>query len=74
MLISRRQLLNDPLLHHNVGRRGHRFADLLFHYSRTDNDIIYFRSDVNKQSKENNNMFEETLGNDVCNELLFVHA
>jgi len=25
---------------------------LLLHYSRTDNEIIYFRSDANKQSKE----------------------
>ena len=51
---------------------------LLLHYSRIDNEIIYFRSDANKQSKEhrlyNINLLKETLGNDVCNELLFVHA
>ena len=51
---------------------------LLLHYSRTDNEIIYFRSDANKQSQEhrvyNINLLKETLGDDVCNELLFVHA
>ena len=47
---------------------------LLLHYSRTDNEIIYFRTDANKQSKEhrvyNINLLKETLGDDVCNELL----
>ena len=37
-----------------------------------------FRSDANKQSKEHRvytiNLLKETLGDDVCNELLFVHA
>ena len=51
---------------------------LLLHYPRTDNEIIYFRSNGNKQSKEhrvyNINLLKETLGDDVCNELLFVHA
>jgi hypothetical protein len=51
---------------------------LLLHYSRTDKEIIYFRSDTNKQSKEtrvyNINLLKEILGQDVCNELLFVHA
>ena len=51
---------------------------LLLHYSRTDNEIIYFRSDANKQSKEhrvyNINLLKETLGDDVCNELLFIHV
>ena len=51
---------------------------LLLHYSRTDNEIIYFRSDASKQSKEHRvnhiNLLKETLGDDVCNELLFVHA
>ena len=51
---------------------------LLLHYSRTDNEIIYFRSDANKQSREhkvyNINQLKEALGDDVCNELLFVHA
>ena len=51
---------------------------LLLHYSRTDNEIIYFRSDANKQSKErrvyNINLLKETLGDDVCNKLLCVHA
>ena len=51
---------------------------LLLHYSRTDNEIIYFRSDANKQSNEhkvyNINLLKETLGDNVCNELLFVHA
>ena len=51
---------------------------LLLHYSITNNEIIYFRSDANKQSKEhrvyNINLLKETLGDDVCNELLFVHA
>jgi len=48
---------------------------LLLHYSRTDNEIIYFRSDANKQSKEHRvykiTLLKETLGDDVCNELLF---
>ena len=51
---------------------------LLLHYSKTDNEIIYFRSDPNKQSREhkvyNINLLKESLGDDVCNELLFVHA
>ena len=51
---------------------------LLLHYSRTDNEAIYFRSDANKQSKEhkvyNINLLKEALGDDVCNELLFIHA
>jgi len=51
---------------------------LLLHYSRTDNEIIYFRYDANKQSKEhrvyNISLLKETLGDDVCNYLLFVHA
>ena len=51
---------------------------LLLHYSRTDNEIIYLRSDANKQSKRhrvyNINLLKETLGDDVCNELLFVYA
>ena len=51
---------------------------LLLHYSKTDNEIVYFRSDANKQSKEhrvyNINLLKETLGDDVCNELLFVLA
>ena len=51
---------------------------LLLHYSRTDNEIIYFRSDASKQSSEhkvhNINQLKEALGDDVCNELLFVHA
>jgi len=51
---------------------------LHLHYARTDNEIIYFRSDVNKQSKEqkvyNINLLKETLGDDVCNELLLIHA
>ena len=49
---------------------------LLFHYSSTDNENTYFRS--NKQSKErrvyNINLLKGTLGNDVCTKLLFVHA
>ena len=51
---------------------------LLLHYSRQDDEIIRFRSDANKQSKEhsvyNINLLKETLGDDVWNELLFVHA
>ena len=51
---------------------------LLLHYSKTDNEIIYCRSDANKQSKEHRvytiNLLKETLGDDVCNEFLFVHA
>ena len=51
---------------------------LLLHYSKADNEIIYFLSDANKQSKEhrvyNINLLKEALGDDVCNELLFVHA
>ena len=51
---------------------------LLHHYSKTDNEIIYFRSDANKQSKEHRvytiNLLKETLGDDVCNGLLFLHA
>ena len=43
---------------------------LLLHYSRTDNEIIYFHSDTNKQSKEhkvyNINLLKETKGDDVC--------
>ena len=38
---------------------------LLLHYSKTDNEIIYFRSDANKQSKEHSvytiNLLKETL-------------
>ena len=45
---------------------------LLLHYSRTDNEIISFRSDANKQSKEH--LLKKYLGEDVCNELLFVYA
>lgn len=51
---------------------------LLLHYCSTNNETTYFRSDANKQSKEhsvyNINLLKETLGNDVCTELLFVHA
>jgi len=51
---------------------------LLLHYSRRDNEAIYFRSDENKQSKEhkvyNIKLLKEALGDDVCNELLFIHA
>jgi hypothetical protein len=39
---------------------------------------MYFHSDVNKQSNEHNmyniNLLKETLGNNVCNELLLGHA
>jgi len=38
---------------------------------------IYFRSDANKQAKEqlyNINLLKETLGDDVCNQLIFIHA
>ena len=45
---------------------------LLLHYSRRDNEAIYFRSDANKQSKEHNvyniNLLKQALGDDVCNE------
>ena len=51
---------------------------LLLHYSRRYNEAIYFRSDANKQSKEhkvyNIMLLKEVLGDDVCNELLFIHA
>ena len=53
---------------------------LLLHYTRTDNETLYFRSDTNKQSKDhkdkvyNINLLKETVGDDVCNELLFLHA
>ena len=51
---------------------------LLLHYSRTDNEVIYFRSDANKQLKErkvyNITLLKETLGKDLCDELLFIHA
>ena len=47
---------------------------LLLHYSRTNDLIIYFRSDANKHRVNNINLLNETLGDDVCNELLFVHA
>ena len=51
---------------------------LLLHYSRTDNEVIYFPSDANKQLKErevyNINLLKETLGKDLCNELRFVYA
>jgi len=53
---------------------------LLLHYSRTDNEIIHFRSGANKRSIKtrvqayNINLLKETLGDDVCNELLLVHA
>ena len=51
---------------------------LLLHYSRTDNEVIYFRPDANKQLKErkvyNINLLKETLGKDLCNELRFIYA
>jgi len=51
---------------------------LLLQYSRRDNEAIYFRSDANKQSKEhkvyNIKLLKEALGDDVCNELFFIHA
>ena len=51
---------------------------LLLHYSRTDNEVIYFRSDANKQLKErkvyNITLLKETLGKNLCDELLFIHA
>ena len=51
---------------------------VLLHYSRRYNEAIYFRSDANKQSKEhkvyNIKLLKEVLGDDVCNELLFIHA
>ena len=51
---------------------------LLLHYSKRDNEAIYFRSDANKQSKEhkvyNIKLLKEVLADDVCNELLFIHA
>ena len=53
-------------------------TDLLLHYSSTDNEIICVRSDAKKHLRErkgyNINLLKETLGNDLCNELLFVHA
>ena len=51
---------------------------LLLHYSSTENENTYFRSDANKQSKEckvyNINLIKEILGADVCTKLMFVHA
>ncbi len=48
---------------------------LLLHYSRTDDNVIYFRSDAKKQSKVYNiTLLKEKLGDDVCSHLLFVHA
>jgi len=51
---------------------------LLLHYFRRDNEAIYFRSDANKQSKEHKvydiKLLKEALEDDVCNELLFIHA
>ena len=51
---------------------------LLQHYSKRYHKTIYFRSDINKQSKEhkvyNINLLKEHLGDAVCNQLLFVHA
>ena len=73
-LILLRQLLNTTTL---VGEDTDLLI-LLLHYSRTDKEVIYFRSDANKQLKErkvyNINLLKETLGTDLCNELLFVHA
>ena len=50
---------------------------LLLHFTRTDNETIYFRSDANKHSREDNiyniNLLKETL-DDVCTELLFIRA
>ena len=51
---------------------------LLLHYSSTDTENTYFRSDANKQSKErrvyNINLLKEIIGADVCTKLMFVHA
>ena len=51
---------------------------LLVHYTRGENEAIYFRSDANKQSKEhkvhNIKLLKEALGDDECDELLFIHA
>ena len=50
---------------------------LLLYYAGTENEAIYFRSDT-KQSKENKvyniNLLKQVLGDDLCNELLFIHA
>ena len=50
---------------------------LLLYYAGTENKVIYFRSDT-KQSKENKvyniNLLKQVLGDDLCNELLFIHA
>eukprot|EP00794_Sanderia_malayensis_P002032 gene2032-2311_t len=48
---------------------------LLLHYSRTYDNVIYFRSDAKNHSKVYNiALLKEKLGNDVCNHWLFVHA
>ncbi|KAH3797360.1 hypothetical protein DPMN_150940 [Dreissena polymorpha] len=44
---------------------------LLLHYSKMYHKTIYFRSDINKQSKEhkvyNIDLLKELLGDEVCN-------
>ena len=51
---------------------------LLRHYSSTDNENTYFRSNANKQSTKrrlyNINLLKEILGVDICTKLMFAHA
>ena len=77
-LILLRQLLNDRIIASQLVGEDTDLLILLLHYSRTDNEVIYFRSDANKQLKErkvyNINLLKETLGKDLCNELRSVYA
>ena len=72
-----RQLLNNLIIarqHWSVRIQTYLLI-LLLHYARTDNKIIYFRSDTSKECKVCNiNLLKETLGDVLCNELFFVHA
>ena len=51
-LILLRQLLNDRIIASQLVGEDTDLLILLLHYSRTDNEVIYFRSDANKQLKE----------------------
>ena len=48
------------------------------YYCQNANRMIYFRSDTNMKSKEykvyNINLLKNILGDDVCSQLLFLHA
>ena len=57
-----------------VGEDTDLLVVLLYHAAANDYEYIYFRSDKGEQNVYNMAVLKRLLGDDVCSDLLFIHA